>query len=588
MSLELVDIDEARTNRQSNSSKQRAALGSDLDVYDEAIADIVTKYLDEIDPKATGCPAPEPYEVKREILQRTNSHLEALNLELHGPERYARLKTLLPSQIASILVRLHHCVMISAQGIGSSRDYDSLAIYVDHGADEGLYVPSDNRIGQVARTYNRELTINGTKEIIHILRESAPQVVRSTDRDLVPCQQGIFDYASRTMLPFSPEHILLSKNRTRFNPHAESPVIIEPDGSTWEVEAWMKTIVDDPELEQLLWELIGAAVRPLVRWGKTAWFYNEGGNNGKGTLCELIRQVIGEGSVASLPLKHFGKDFRLEPLINASAIIVDENAVGTFIDDVAELKAIVTNDIISINRKGRIPINYRFWGLMIQCLNEFPQIRDRSDSFYRRQLFVPFEKSFEGAENKAIKDNYLQRKDVHEYVLKKVLLDLPEYYVLSEPEATKKVLAKYKEANDPVREFWSEHEEAFVWDLLPFSFLYDVYKAWYGKVSPSGKVQNQRTFTTSLLNIIRLSSTWHCKDRDTAVRPGNRMSTPELLIQKYDLSDWKRPGYTGNNIPLACTPVPASKYRGIERYVSSGASTDTATDDELDNAEAAL
>ena len=80
----------------------------------------------------------------------------------------------------------------------------------------------------------------------------------------------------------------------------------------------------------------------------------------------------------------------LEPLIQATAIIVDENDVGTYIDKAANLKAIVTGDTIQMNRKFKMPIAYQFKGFMVQCLNEMPRIRDKSDSFYRRQLFIPF------------------------------------------------------------------------------------------------------------------------------------------------------------------------------------------------------
>src|SRR5699024_12115213 len=118
-------------------------------------------------------------------------------------------------------------------------------------------------------------------------------------------------------------------------------------------ESWMKELSDDSEIVNLLWEILGAIIRPLVPWNKSAWFYSEKGNNGKGTLCELMRQLCGSGSYASIPLADMGKDFMLEPLTRASAIIVDENDVGTYIDKAANLKAIITNDVIQINKIGR-------------------------------------------------------------------------------------------------------------------------------------------------------------------------------------------------------------------------------------------
>src|SRR5699024_575447 len=131
-------------------------------------------------------------------------------------------------------------------------------------------------------------------------------------------------------------------------------------------------------MADLIWEIIGAIIRPHVSWGKTAWFYSEQGNNGKGTLCALMRELCGPRSHTSIPLSDFGKEFALEPLVRASAIITDENDVGTFIDKAANLKAIVTGDVIQINRKYRMPIAYQFRGFMVQCLNEFPRMKDKS------------------------------------------------------------------------------------------------------------------------------------------------------------------------------------------------------------------
>ena len=152
----------------------------------------------------------------------------------------------------------------------------------------------------------------------------------------------------------------------------------------------MADLSDDPEIVELLWQILGAIIRPHVRWNKSAWLYSETGNNGKGTLCELMRSLCGDGSYAAIPLINFSKDFALEPLTRSTAIIVDENDVGCFIDKAANLKAVITNDVIPINRKFKTPLSYQFYGFMVQCLNEFPRIKDKSDSFYRRQLFIPF------------------------------------------------------------------------------------------------------------------------------------------------------------------------------------------------------
>lgn len=95
-----------------------------------------------------------------------------------------------------------------------------------------------------------------------------------------------------------------------------------------------------------------------------------------------MRQLCGKGSYTSIPLGDFGKDFMLEPLVRGCTnILVDENDVGLYIDKAANIKALITGDIVQVNRKFKTPISLRFRGFMVQCLNSMPRIKDKSDSF---------------------------------------------------------------------------------------------------------------------------------------------------------------------------------------------------------------
>lgn len=167
---------------------------------------------------------------------------------------------------------------------------------------------------------------------------------------------------------------------------------------------------------------------------------------------------------------------------------------------------------------------------MVQCLNEMPRIKDKSDSFYRRQLFIPFTKCFTGAERKYIKYDYLHRKEVLEYVLFKVLN--MNYYELSIPESCKDALEEYKEFNDPVRQFMADIMSELQWDLVPFTFLYDLYKAWYKKNIGQDKtaLKSKQMFTKDFLRVLPEYPDWVCPDRLKPYKPADKMSKPEWLI----------------------------------------------------------
>lgn len=390
----------------------------------EIILKVTREYLSTLVPPDF----PEPLDIERTLIDKVNGEFAIENTGRFPGNKLSLLRQLSSSQIAKVLITLHHARRIAPVGADGDDDHPLLGIY---NPATGLHETSDTSMKSMARRYNGELTINGAREVLDLLRSEAPWVTGCDDPDLVAVNNGIFDYKTKTLSEFSPDYVFLVKTPVDFDPDAESPVIVMPDGEQWEVEDWTRSLSEDPEVVNLLWEIRGAVVRPGVRWNKAAFFYSEQGNNGKGTELQVARNLSGKW--VNLPMNKFEKEFMLEPLIDAQAILTDENPVGSFTEDSANFKAVITNDAITMNRKFKRPVNYQFRGFMVQCINDLPRSKDKSESIYRRQLFIPFEKWFGGTERKYIKDDYLRRQDVLRYVLKRVLLDMPDYYQLSEP-----------------------------------------------------------------------------------------------------------------------------------------------------------
>jgi len=443
----------------------------------------------------------------------------------------------------------------------------------------GTYSTDQNIIFKAAIAMNGNLNKHDLEELINRLMLICDKVTINKNRDLIAVGNGIFDYGTKTLMEYCDadpdKHVFLSKSVVNYNPNASLKTF---PNDLWNIENWLHDISIDEEIYQLLWETMGSILRPYVKWNKTVWLYSTTGNNGKGTFCELLRNILGPKAHTSIPINDFGKDFTLGPLIGKQAIITDENDVGAYIDKIGVMKAVITGDIITINQKFKQPIIYRFQGMMIQCLNEYPRVKDKSDSFYRRQIFVPFEKCFTGKENKNIKNVYLRDHDVLEYVLYKILdgsnlpanQKLAKYYELSEPEICKEALNDYKESNDPIRQFWLEFESEFVWDLVPYKFLFDLYKSWYDKNFPRSQQVSNVAFINALKVIVQRESTmWTCdNDNKKKYRIGDKMSKTEYLIHDYNLEDWKSKSYLGRDKTKICTLTAndlSASYAGILR-----------------------
>ena len=478
-------------------------------------------------------------DVEFHLLNRINNRLISENTQygLKGSRAYQTLRTLTPAVIADCMLKRNRIVRIMLSDKNTDPNYDVLAVYMDHGPDNGIYVTDEVSIRVLAREYNYSISPKELDHVIDMLKDNAPRVMVSTNRDLIAVNNGIFDYKTKTLLPFTPEIVFTAKSAVNYNENAVNPVIHnDADGTDWDIESWMADLNDDPEIVTLLWEILSAIIRPNVAWDKTAWFLSEVGNNGKGTLLTLMRNLCGERAWTSISVADFGKDFHLEPLIRTNAVLVDENDVGEYVDKAANLKAVITNDVLLINRKGKTPIAYQFRGFMVQCVNDTPKFRDKSGSLYRRQLIIPFDKSFTGAERKYIKQDYMHRTEVLEYVLHKVLNG--NFYELSEPKAIRIALREYKIENDPIRAFAEEFLDQLVWDLLPWKFLYALYRAWLSKEQPSSRPLGSNKFIKHFTLILQEDLDYGWTVTPAAVRTKNRILGEEPLAVEYNLDQW--------------------------------------------------
>lgn len=529
------------------------------------INEATIEYLKTLDPKNPPCPEI----IAERILTVTTEKCREVNATRSKGEAKWRLPTELDEeQVARILARLYPIKRISYLDDPKADSDYILGIYQSDGENKGIYTVSDLAFKNTIKQYNNDFDDFRCQKVKQHLECYVESSGLCRDKDLIAVNNGIFNYATKELQDFDPDIVFISKSHVDYNANAQNVNIHNDiDGTDWNVEDWMKSLSDDPEVVALLWEILSAIIRPNVRWSKSAWLYSEQGNNGKGTLCELMRELCGKGAYTSIPIALFSKDFMLEPLLSVSAIIVDENDVGDYIDKSANLKAAITNDVIFVNRKFKTPLSIQFKGFMVQCINELPKLRDRSQSMLRRLILVPMLKSFSGHERKYIKNDYLHRKDVLEYVMYRVLNS--NFYELSEPQACKNLLSDYRLYNNPVEDYWYHFKDFFEWNLLPYEFLNDLYKSYIKEVNPQSSVMGKNSFTRELRAVVRNDPTQQWVASTTPRSRGENMSAREQLIIQYNLRDYMRDYFISADPRMDFSDEQKKKtYRGLLRNKS--------------------
>ena len=471
-------------------------------------------------------------------------------------KKFKNLLTLHPYQVAKLCVLYCNTKRIFWTRL-EDKDNFSLGVYYNEGLYKGIYDVSNNAIDSAIRFVAPLISVKDLVEVKSILMTISPCVIRNNNRDLIAVNNGIFDYKNKKLLDFDSKYIFLSKSSVDFKFDVKLVNIIMPDGVNWNIEDWFSSLSDDEEVINSLCEIPSAILRPNVDWNKAVFLHSPIGNNGKGTFCTLLRNLLGFNAVSSIPIGAFSKDFMLAPLLKVNVVICDENNTGGYLENAENFKLAVTKDPMRINIKNKEPKDIVFNGLLVQCVNDIPKVKDKTSSFYRRLLTIPMDKKFEGVERKYIKNDYMFRKDVLEYVLNKALMT--NFYELSIPKVSLKLKEEIKEANDPVRQFYTDIFEDISWKLLPNTFLFDLYKAWREDNMPyNNKIFSSRTLVKEL-KILLVDEFGTYEYMENRVSGIGRMDFPEPLIVKYNLKKWFNKSYKGNDEDMIASSVLDSK-----------------------------
>lgn len=465
-------------------------------------------------------------------------------------------------EVAGVLVILFNFRNIR---LSSTQSGYLLGLYINSGRNEGIYHTERKEMYRIIEPLAPKFRKRDMDDVLDKIERLVPIIDLENNPNLSPVNNGIFDKLNRELLPFSESMAFTTKIPIDYVENPSNPHIEMPDGVIWDVDSWVADLMEDQESVNLIWEVIADTLQPNYTRGKSIWFYSKKGNNGKGTLGELIKNMLGRGNYASLAVTDFRHEFLKEQLLGVAANISDENDVDVYIDSIRDYKASVTGDDININRKYEKPITLQFYGTNIQMMNGLPKTKDKSDSFYRRIILVPFLKSFtNNGERQYIKSDYVQRPDVLEYVLHKALhVNFEEFTV---PARSEMLMAEYKSANNPVIQFWEDYKDEFVWDLLPNQFLYDAYIEWNRRNNPSGLALSRQNFMENVTIVAIKDGEWEDKTgQGSKVRSSNRMDKDEPIITELNLEEWVDKTYRGKDLEKKRNFHRKQTYRGLQR-----------------------
>lgn len=296
-------------------------------------------------------------------------------------------------KLATYLIREHHVVKMN----------DNLHVY-----KSGYYTSDEDEIERIMLQYIINSTRTPRLEILRYLELKSEEVALESPK-LLTLQNGVLNLENKTLSDFTADHKIKNKVPVNYNPAAYS----ETMDKTLD-----KICCNDKSLRLLIEEMIGYMLFRRNELGK-CFILTGKGSNGKSTLLDVMKKLIGKENLASVSLNELNDRFKTFQLEGKLVNIGDDISNG-YIEDNSTFKKLVTGETVNVERKGSDPFDFENYSKLIFSANEIPRINDLSDGLKRRLIFIPFNAKF--SKNDADFDPFiidkLMSNESLEYLLK--------------------------------------------------------------------------------------------------------------------------------------------------------------------------
>lgn len=415
----------------------------------------------------------EAYQAAFDEVMADNKYLEnvkdgRLTIEQHeelakqkGQEASNKALPTKPLGVAIMLTKHIHFIRIKPEAQGQK------APLYFYNPDFGIWV-EDNEFLQdlISIIFPNATEKQAFDTLYKIARQSQMKEIQSDytviGKQLYNAKTGIFE-------DITPAITVTRKIKTGYNPNAKEPII-----KGWKPTTWLLELFDgDTELYNLAIQIIKASITGQSLQ-KIFWLFGEGGT-GKGTFQQLLINLVGMENVASLKITGLTKSqFSTSILLGKSLVIGDDVQKDAVIKDTSDMFSLATGDIMTIEDKGKRPYSIRLNMTVVQSSNGLPRMNGDKSAIDRRFRILPFTKVFKDKPNKAIKEDYINRKEVLEYLVK-LAIETPIADI--NPTKSIEILEEHHKDMNPVIDFVSKFfTDELTSEFIPNSFVYHVWK----------------------------------------------------------------------------------------------------------------
>lgn len=323
---------------------------------------------------------------------------------------------------------------------------------------------SERILGHLVRTHD-------IAEIVaHIQRSTYCDVFQETQPQLLCLKNGVLDLNTCVLSQHDPDLIFLSQIPVAFDTESDCPTF----------KQFLSEILQEDDIT-IIQELIGYTLWRAMPNHKAFLFVGEGAN-GKSTLINIIKALLGQKNCASIPLQMFENNTFASSGLLGKLVNLYADLPSKAVMDTGYFKALVGGDLVPYERKFQDKSEFVNYAKFIFSANQIPMSFDNSDAYFRRWLIITFPNQFLGAKDK--KDYLSNITTANELtgILNWALEGLKRLrnndWEFSHSKTTEETREEYKHKSDPMGAFFMDKIEEDPVGYVPKDDIYSAFCAY--------------------------------------------------------------------------------------------------------------
>jgi len=318
----------------------------------------------------------------------------------------------------------------------------------------------------------------------------------NSDYGLINLKNGVYNLKEKKLLPHSPSHYHTIQLGFNYDPNARA--------DRFQLFLYQINSSDREKIEFILNTMCYFLI-PNYSYQKIFVFYGSG-RNGKGTLVNVITQLLGKQNITGISVHDLAKDrFSVINLHNKLLNVSGEISVDDLALDM--VKKLSGNDDITARNLYKTPITFQNKARLVINANQLPRFSELNTAVLQRFVLINFPNSYlnENDNPNLKKELETELPGIFNMVVKQydsiVKGEEGIYYPI--PETIKREQEILLSETSTAMEFFIEECEYKQGRYLPLQDLYDVYKDY---CSDNGyKALGKKKFSAALKCLPKLS-----------------------------------------------------------------------------------